>query len=290
MAPIAPFYADRLYQDLDRTTSKENISSVHLAYFPKVDLGAIDKNLELKMQRAQRIVSLVLSIRKKEKIKVRQPLQRVLIPVMEPKERKEVEAVSDLIAAEVNVKEVEILDDASSILVKEIKPNFKTLGPRFGKDMRFVAQAIADFDTNQIAMIEKTGSIEININGKNTILDTSEVVIRSKDIAGWTVASEQGVTVALDMTLTESLTLEGIARELVNRIQNLRKDKGFDVTDRIDVKIQHNDALEKAILANEAYIKVEILANNIDIINDLTSSDALAFDDIQTQVRITKIE
>jgi isoleucyl-tRNA synthetase len=156
---------------------------------------------------------------------------------MEPKERKEVEAVSDLIAAEVNVKEVEILDDASSILVKEIKPNFKTLGPRFGKDMRFVAQAIADFDTNQIAMIEKTGSIEININGKNTILDTSEVVIRSKDIAGWTVASEQGVTVALDMTLTESLTLEGIARELVNRIQNLRKDKGFDVTDRIDVKI-----------------------------------------------------
>jgi isoleucyl-tRNA synthetase len=290
MAPIAPFYADRLYQDLDRTTSKENISSVHLAYFPKVNSDAIDKNLELKMQRAQRIVSLVLSLRKKEKIKVRQPLQRVLIPVMDPKERKEVEAVSDLIAAEVNVKEVEILDDASSILVKEIKPNFKTLGPRFGKDMRFVAQAITDFDTNQIAMIEKTGSIEININGKNTILDTSEVVIRSKDIAGWTVASEQGVTVALDMKLTESLTLEGVAREFVNRIQNLRKDKGFDVTDRIDVKIQHNDALEKAILANDAYIKREVLANNIDILNDLNDSDALAFDDIQTQVRITKIE
>jgi isoleucyl-tRNA synthetase len=209
---------------------------------------------------------------------------------MDPKERKEVEAVSDLIAAEVNVKEVEILDDASSILVKEIKPNFKTLGPRFGKDMRFVAQAITDFDTNQIAMIEKTGSIEININGKNTILDTSEVVIRSKDIAGWTVASEQGVTVALDMKLTESLTLEGVAREFVNRIQNLRKDKGFDVTDRIDVKIQHNDALEKAILANDAYIKREVLANNIDILNDLNDSDALAFDDIQTQVRITKIE
>jgi isoleucyl-tRNA synthetase len=290
MAPIAPFYADRLYQDLDRTTSKENISSVHLAYFPKVNSDAIDKNLELKMQRAQRIVSLVLSLRKKEKIKVRQPLQRVLIPVMDPKERKEVEAVSVLIAAEVNVKEVEILDDASSILVKEIKPNFKTLGPRFGKDMRFVAQAITDFDTNQIAMIEKTGSIEININGKNTILDTSEVVIRSKDIAGWTVASEQGVTVALDMKLTESLTLEGVAREFVNRIQNLRKDKGFDVTDRIDVKIQHNDALEKAILANDAYIKREVLANNIDILNDLNDSDALAFDDIQTQVRITKIE
>ena len=290
MAPIAPFYADRLYQDLDRTSSEENISSVHLAYFPKVNSDAVDKDLELKMQRAQRIVSLVLSIRKKEKIKVRQPLQRVLIPVMDPKERKEVEAVSDLIAAEVNVKEVEILDDASTILVKEIKPNFKTLGPRFGKDMRFVAQAIADFDTNQIAMIEKTGSIEININGKNTILDTSEVVIRSKDIAGWTVASEQGVTVALDITLTESLTLEGIARELVNRIQNLRKDKGFDVTDRIDVKIEHNDALEKAILANDAYIKSEILANNIEIKDDLDSSDALAFDDIQTKVRITKIE
>jgi isoleucyl-tRNA synthetase len=156
--------------------------------------------------------------------------------------------------------------------------------------MRFVAQAITDFDTNQIAMIEKTGSIEISINGKNTILDTSEVVIRSKDIAGWTVASEQGVTVALDMKLTESLTLEGVAREFVNRIQNLRKDKGFDVTDRIDVKIQHNDALEKAILANDAYIKREVLANNIDILNDLNDSDALAFDDIQTQVRITKIE
>ena len=209
---------------------------------------------------------------------------------MDAKERMEVEAVSELIAAEVNVKSVEILDDASSILVKEIKPNFKTLGPRFGKDMKAVAQSISAFDAEQIAIIEKTGSIKININGKNTILDSSEVVIRSKDIAGWMVASEQGVTVALDITLTELLTLEGIARELVNRIQNLRKDKGFEVTDRIDVEIQQSADLEKAILANEAYIKSEILADNIKIVNDINNADTLAFDKIQTQVRITKIE
>lgn len=290
MAPIAPFYADRLYQDLDRTTQKENFSSVHLAYFPKASVEVIDKSLEQKMQRAQQIVSLVLSLRKKEKIKVRQPLQKVLIPVMDAQERMEVKAVSELIAAEVNVKTVEILDDASSILVKEIKPNFKTLGPRFGKDMKAVAQSISSFDAEQIAVLEKTGSIEININGKNTILDSSEVVIHSKDIEGWMVASEQGVTVALDITLTELLTLEGIARELVNRIQNLRKDKGFEVTDRIDVEIQQSADLEKAILANEAYIKSEVLADNIKIVNDINNADALAFDEVQTQVRITKIE
>jgi len=290
MAPVAPFYADRLYQDLDRTAEREKVASVHLAYFPKADLSVVDKNLEKKMQRAQQIVSLVLSLRKKEKIKVRQPLQKVLIPVLDDQERREVEAVSELIAAEVNVKNIEILDDASSLLVKEIKPNFKTLGPRFGKDIKAVAQAIAAFDADQIGILEKTGSVEININGKNTILDSSEVVIRSKDIAGWMVASEQGVTVALDITLTASLTYEGMARELVNRIQNIRKDKGFNVTDRIDVEIQHNADLEKAIQANEAYIKSEVLADNIDIKDHLNNADALVFDEIQTQVRLTKIQ
>ena len=288
MAPIAPFYADRLYQDLDKTTLKEQYASVHLAYFPDADNGFVNADLEKKMQRAQRIVSLVLSIRKKEKIKVRQPLQRVLIPAMDAKEKQAIEEVSDLIVAEVNVKTIEILDDASSILVKEIKPNFKTLGPRFGKEMKAVSEAIDGLSEVQIQTIEKEGSLSIEINGKNTILEASDVIIQSKDIAGWSVASEQGVTVALDCSLTEDLLLEGIARELVNRVQNLRKEKNFEVTDTITLTLKHHKKLEDAIQANKSYVTSEVLAENIVFVETNPDGEPLSFDDIETVIRLDK--
>ena len=288
MAPIAPFYADRLYQDLDKTTSKEQYASVHLAYFPDADNRFVNADLEKKMQRAQRIVSLVLSIRKKEKIKVRQPLQRVLIPAMDAKEKQAIEEVSDLIVAEVNVKTIEILDDASSILVKEIKPNFKTLGPRFGKEMKAVSEAIDGLSEVQIQTIEKEGSLPIEINGKNTILEASDVIIQSKDIAGWSVASEQGVTVALDCSLTEDLLLEGIARELVNRVQNLRKEKNFEVTDTITLTLKHHKKLEDAIQANKSYVTSEVLAENIVFVETNPDGEPLSFDDIETVIRLDK--
>ncbi len=289
MAPVAPFYADRLYQDLNSITKREQASSVHLAFYPKSTPEIINALLEQKMQRAQKITSLVLSLRKREKIKVRQPLQRIMIPVLDKEERKQVEAVSALIAAEVNVKEVEILDDTSSILVKEIKPNFKTLGPRFGKDMKLVAQAIQNLNEGQIQELEKQGALTIQLDNKKCILEATDVVISSKDVAGWLVASEQGVTVALDVQMNETLRLEGMARELVNRLQNMRKDLGFEVTDTIQVTLQESDELNAILNENKAYIQHEILATTINVAI-VVSNEAieLIFDSLQTQVEMVK--
>jgi len=289
MAPVAPFYADRLYQDLNSITKSEQASSVHLAFYPKSTPEFINPLLEQKMQRAQKITSLVLSLRKREKIKVRQPLQRIMIPVLDKEERKQVEAVSAHIAAEVNVKEVEILDDTSSILVKEIKPNFKTLGPRFGKDMKLVAQAIQNLNEGQIQELEKQGVLTIQLDNKKCILEATDVVISSKDVAGWLVASEQGVTVALDVQMNETLRLEGMARELVNRLQNMRKDLGFEVTDTIQVTLQESDELNAILNENKAYIQHEILATTINVAK-VVSNEAieLMFDSLQTQVEMVK--
>lgn len=241
------------------------------------------------MQRAQKITSLVLSLRKREKIKVRQPLQRIMIPVLDGQERKQVEAVSALIAAEVNVKEVELLDDTSAILVKEIKPNFKTLGPRFGKDMKRVAQAIQNLNEAQIQELEKQGSLTIQIDTKSCILEATDVVISSKDVAGWLVASEQGVTVALDIQMNETLRLEGMARELVNRLQNMRKDLGFDVTDTIEVTLKESKELNAILNENKAYIQHEILATTIYVAKEASSkATELAFDSLHTQVTMVK--
>ncbi len=289
MAPVAPFYADRLYQDLNSITKREAASSVHLAFYPKLRFELIDSSLEQKMQRAQKITSLVLSLRKREKIKVRQPLQRIMIPVMDEEERKQVEAVSTLIAAEVNVKDVELLDDTSSILVKEIKPNFKTLGPRFGKEMKLVAQAIQSLTEFQIQELEKQGSLTIQVDNKSCILEATDVVISSKDVAGWLVASEQGVTVALDIQMNEPLRLEGMARELVNRLQNMRKDLGFDVTDTIEVTLQESDELNAILNENKAYIQHEILATSICVAKEVSGEAIeLSFDSLHTQVAMVK--
>ncbi|MFV0539778.1 MAG: isoleucine--tRNA ligase [Aestuariibaculum sp.] len=287
-APIAPFYMDKLYQDLTLTTQKENDESVHLAQFPKYDKTYIDKRLERKMENAQTISSLVLSLRAKERIKVRQPLQKIMIPVADVQQKEDIEAVSALIKHEVNVKEIELLEEASDILVKQIKPNFKVLGPRFGKDMKAVAQAVTNFSTEDINKMEQNGFLDIEINGNSINLTRDDVEITSQDIEGWLVANEGPLTVALDVTITNNLKSEGIARELVNRIQNLRKDSGFEVTDRIDVKLQKDDKIVNAIALNESYIKAETLTNELEIIEKLENGIEIVFDDVNTKLFIQK--
>ncbi len=287
-APIAPFFMDNMYKDLIKSTSVENFESVHLADFPKSNTTLIDTALERRMQKAQKIASMVLSLRKKESIKVRQPLQRVMIPVLDASEREDILAIQHLIIAEVNVKEIEMIDDASDILVKSIKPNFRVLGPRFGKEMRFVGQEVGKFTAKEIAIIEKEGEINIDVNGNSVALTLAEVEITSQDIAGWLVANQDGITVALDININDALRKEGIARELVNRIQNLRKESNFDILDRITLTIQKDAVLEEAIAINEAYIKTETLTDKLVIVKELKSGIEVVFDDINTKIVIEK--
>ncbi|WP_339888728.1 isoleucine--tRNA ligase [uncultured Flavobacterium sp.] len=287
-APIAPFFMDKLYRDLTQTTSSENFDSVHLAKFPEYVEKYVDKSLESKMLKAQTVSSLVLSLRKKEMIKVRQPLQKVMIPILDASQKAEIEAVSDLIMAEVNVKEILLLDDASGVLVKQIKPNFKALGPRFGKDMGLISKEIQSFTKEQINEIDAKGSLMIEIAGKSINLSLEDVEITSQDIPGWLVASSNGITVALDITINEELKNEGIARELVNRIQNIRKDSGFEVTDKIKVQLQKNGILEEAITNNEEYIKSETLTESLVFVDQVKNGTEIEFDDIKTTILISK--
>ncbi|RDI56910.1 isoleucine--tRNA ligase [Flavobacterium glaciei] len=287
-APIAPFFMDKLYRDLTLATQSEKYDSVHLAEFPISVDNYVNKMLESKMQKAQTISSLVLSLRKKEMIKVRQPLQKVMIPVLDDNQRAEIEAVSDLIKAEVNVKEIVLLDDASGVLVKQIKPNFKALGPRFGKDMGLISKEIQGFSKEQISQLDKEGSLNIVIAGKNVILTLEDVEITSQDIEGWLVANSNGITVALDITISPALRQEGIARELVNRIQNIRKDSGFEVTDKIKVQLKRNGILEEAILENIVYIKSETLTSDLVFVDEIENGTEIEFDDIKTMILISK--
>ena len=288
-SPIAPFFMDNLYKDLTNVSGKENFESIHLATFPTCDESLIDSKLERKMQQAQKISSMVLSLRKKEMIKVRQPLQRIMIPVLNNEEREEILAVENLIKSEVNVKEIELIDDASGILVKTIKPNFKVLGPKFGKEMRFVGEAIQKLSQNDIAIVEKQGGISIKVNENVVFLELNEVEITSQDIEGWLVANQGNLTVALDVTITDELRKEGNARELVNRVQNLRKESGFDVTDKIKLIIQKNDILEQSVAANEQYIKSETLTNELVFEDIVEEGIEIVFDDVNTKILIQKI-
>ena len=288
-SPIAPFYMDNLYKDLISVSGKENFESIHLGEFPSYDETLVDTKLEHKMQQAQKISSMVLSLRKKEMIKVRQPLQKIMIPVLDQADREEILAVENLIKSEVNVKEIELIDDASGMLIKTIKPNFKVLGPKFGKDMRFVGQAIQNLTQEDIAIIEKQGEISLNINEKVVNLTLNEVEITSQDIEGWLVANQGGLTVALDVTITDELRKEGNARELINRVQNLRKESGLEVNDKIKLVIQKNDILERSIEANEEYIKTETLTNELVFEEIVEKGTEIAFDDVNTKILIQKI-
>ena len=288
-APIAPFFMDKLYLDLNAVSKKETFESVHLANFPVFKDSFIDKSLERKMEDAQTISSLVLSLRAKEKIKVRQPLQKIMIPVESTEQKSSILAVANLIKHEVNIKEIVLLEDASDILVKQIKPNFKTLGPKFGKEMKFIANAIRNFTKEDIAKIEFNEKIAIELEGKIINLDLSDVEISSKDIEGWLVANEGSITVALDVTISEDLRKEGVARELINRIQNARKDKGLEVTDRIKLTVLKFEDLEESINNNKEYIMSETLTDELVFVDQLIDGSEIEFDTIKSKILIHKM-
>lgn len=288
-APVAPFYCDQLYQNLTEKTVTDKHLSVHLSLFPEVDQKAIDSALENQINTARNITSLALSLRKKEQIKVRQPLQSLMIAVSGKKEKEQIEKIIPQVRSEINVKSIELIDDDSNILVKEIKPNFKLLGPRFGKEMGRVVGIINSFGEKEIKTLEETGKINISLNEKKINLELGEVEISSKDIEGWGVAHGNGITVALDVSLTEDLIDEGIARELVNRIQNIRKEAGLAVTDRIIITFLADPSLKEKINKNNAYICSETLAENIEFNDDLEDGNEVVFDLIKAQITIKKI-
>ena len=286
-APIAPFFMDRLYQDLNAVTGKDSAESVHLTDFPKVDENLIDLNLVEKTHLAQTITSMVFSLRKKENIKVRQPLQKVMIPVLDKKTEEQILAVSELIKQEVNVKELQLInaEEASHLIVKQIKPNFKTLGSRLGKDMKTVGSEIQNMNSEQISALEKDG--KMTIAGYEIGLE--DVEISTKDIPGWTVASEGKTTVALDLTITDELKSEGIAREFINRIQNLRKEKDFELTDRISISLEEDSPFKTELINNNAYISEEVLCNQIEFVNSLPIFDEIEIDEVKFKVNVNKI-
>jgi len=285
-APIAPFFMDQLYQDLNKVTGKENAESIHLTDFPVADESLIDQDLVEKTHLAQNITSMVFSLRKKENVKVRQPLQKVLVPVLDAKTEKQLLAVAELIKQEVNVKELQLInaEEASHLIVKQIKPNFKALGPKLGKDMKTVGGEISGLDTEQIAALEKEGKLDIQ--GYEITLD--DVEISTKDIPGWTVTSDGKTTVALDLTLTEELKSEGIAREFINRIQNLRKEKDFELTDRIKISIEENSPFIEDVKKNEEYISSEVLSNKIEIVSSLSNFNEIEIDEVNFKINVEK--
>jgi len=288
-SPIAPFFTDRLYKDLMNATDLPQEESVHLTLFPQGDESLIDSDLETRMQMAQNITSMVLSLRKKEKLRVRQPLQKIMIPASGDKMKAQVKAIKDLVLSEVNVKELDFMEADSNVLVKEIKANFKALGPKYGKQMKAIAAAIGKFEQAEIKELESNGVYTLTIDGAELEISTEDVLISSQDIPGLLVANNKGVTVALDITMNEALIEEGIARELVNRIQNIRKDSGLEITDRIQLSITKHDKINAAITANKKYICDETLADEL-LICETEPKNAVAveFDEIKTYIALRK--
>lgn len=283
-APIAPFFSDWLYKNLNDITRQKSEVSVHLTLFPVSDEESIDAALEERMEYAQKISSLILSLRKKEKIRVRQPLKRVLLPVLDARFKDQIEGVKDLILSEVNVKEIEYITDTSGLIKKRIKPNFKTLGRRLGKHMKEANQIISGFTQGDIEALEKSGSYEMAIDGNPYTLGLEDFVISSEDIPGWQVASDGKVTVALDISLDDDLLAEGVARELVNRIQNLRKQKEFNVTDRIILSIESKEAILPAIQSYGDYIKEEVLADQIELATTALGTEVELAEDVTVAI------
>lgn len=288
MAPISPFYADMLYMDLISVTGRDIVDSVHLAKFPVCDETMIDKELEARMEMAQAVTSMVLALRRKVNIKVRQPLQRVMIPVVDEEQRNHIAAVKQLIMNEVNVKEIEFVEGETGILVKKVKCDFKKMGPKFGKQMKAVAAAVADLSQEAISSLERNGSCQLVIDDTEVIVDSSDVEIFSEDIPGWLVANEGKLTVALEVTVTEDLRREGIARELVNRIQNLRKQSGLEITDKINILLSHNSISDDAVMEHKEYICNQVLGSSLTLSDNITNPTSLVFDDFELSISITK--
>ncbi len=289
-SPIAPFFMDRLFIDLNEVSGLDNSESIHLTDFPVADESRIDKQLEERMELAQQVSSMVLSLRKKTNLRVRQPLQKILIPVSGEHIKEQLDKVSGLILSEVNVKELEYLDKSAGFLVKKIKPNFKTLGPRYGKLMKEIATAVGTFLQDEITLIETSGKYDLQIGGETVEMLLSDVEIATEDIPGWMVANQGSLTVALDITVTEELRQEGIARELVNRIQNIRKDRGFEVTDKITLLIEKNDLIETSIIHFNNYICSETLAESLTVL-DYKIEDAQVLeltDELSVTIKVEK--
>jgi isoleucyl-tRNA synthetase len=259
-SPIAPFFMDRLYMDLNKITELESAESIHLSYFPFVNEGFIDKSLEERMQLAQQISSMALSLRKKSNIRVRQPLSKIMIPVLKVNFKKQIEKVQHLILHEINVKQIDFVEDSEGILIKSIKPDFKKLGPKYGKIMKAIALQITGFSQKDIARLEKEGKIDFVIEGEPVEILLSDVEIFAEDIPGWVVSNQGALTVALDITITDELKMEGYARELVNRIQNYRKDSRLDVVDNISIEIESHPELDASFILFENFIKTETYA------------------------------
>ena len=289
MAPIAPFYADRLYMDLISVTGRDNVVSVHLANFPVADESLINTELEARMQMAQDVTSMVLALRRKVNIKVRQPLQCIMIPVVDEDQKRHIEAVKDLIMSEVNVKEVRFVEGASGVLVKKVKCDFKKLGPKFGKQMKAVAAAVSEMSQEAIAELEKNGKYTFQLDGGEAVVEATDVEIFSEDIPGWLVANEGKLTVALEVTVTEELKREGIARELVNRIQNIRKSSGFEITDKINIVLSKNPDTDGAVNEYNTYICSQVLANSLTLADEVADGTELNFDDFSLYVKVTKL-
>ena len=288
MAPISPFFADKLYSDLTVATGRDN-KSVHLSLFPTCNETLINKELEERMKIAQDMTSMILALRRKVNIKVRQPLTAIMVPVVSETQRSQIEAVKELVLNEVNVKEIKFVDDTEGILVKRVKPDFKKLGPRYGKIMKQLAATIANMEQHDISVFEKAGSFTFNIDGTEATVELNDVEIISEDIPGWLVANEGNITVALDITVTDELKQEGIARELVNRIQNMRKSGGLEITDKICVTIEKNDETDKAVEVYGEYIAKQVLANSITVSENISENATdVDFDGFILKIAITK--
>jgi isoleucyl-tRNA synthetase len=286
MSPVAPFFSDRLYIDLNNATGKEQALSVHLANFPEYNEGLVDKALEERMGLAQDISSLILSLRKKVGINVRQPLGKALIPVLDKTFKARVEKIKDLILSETNIKDIEYITDTSGIISKKIKPNFKALGPKVGKDMKIVAEALNTLTQQEISRFENEGKINIRDTAYQVLVEDVEIL--AEDVPGWQVANLGALTVALDITITEDLKQEGISRELVNRIQNMRKDQGFEVTDKIRVQVKDHPYISEALKNNLSYICAEILANSLELVNELNEGELVSIDEHNLMILINK--
>ena len=288
MSPIAPFYADKLYMDLVTATGRDNVVSVHLAKFPEYKEDMIDKELEVRMQMAQDVTSMVLALRRKVNIKVRQPLQCIMIPVVDEEQRAHIEAVKALIMSEVNVKDIKFVDGAAGVLVKKVKCDFKKMGPKFGKQMKAVAAAVAEMSQEAIAELEKNGAYTLQLDGTDVLVEATDVEIFSEDIPGWLVANEGKLTVALDVTVTEELRREGIARELVNRIQNIRKSSGLEITDKIKITLSKNQQTDDAVNEYKDYICNQVLGTSLTLTDEVENGTELNFDDFSLYVSVVK--
>jgi isoleucyl-tRNA synthetase len=290
-SPIAPFYSERLFLDLNKVSGKRKEESIHLCIMPTADAKKIDKDLEERMEMAQQYSSMVLSLRKKEQIRVRQPLNKIMIPVLNQHFKEQIDKITDLILSEVNVKTLEFMTEDTGMLVKKIKANFKTLGPRYGKLMKQIAGAIAQFEQHDIKKLETEGAYHLDIDGESVLIELADVEISTGDIPGWLIASQGSLTVALDVTITEELRQEGIARDIVNKIQGIRKESGLDVTDQINIKIEKHAETEHAINNNISYICSETLAKDLKLMDsDLSEGELVDLSDsLSVKVKVEKV-